>query len=145
MSSKYKVKLVTLCHTIQTFKNSEKEAFLKHCGKKEKMLETSIFTYSHNVFYPSCFKLHIYFVIRKCFQLDQSKSLLFGTEVTLYHTIPTFNDPEKGASSKHCGKRRKMLVTSIFLLFPQCFSQNKFQFFSHIYLIVCKCFQFGPV
>ena len=34
-----------------------------------------------------------------------------------------------------------------FLLFPQCFSslQNKFHFFSHIYIVVCKCFKFGPV
>ena len=26
---------------------------------------------------------------------------------TLYHTMPTFNDPEKEAFWKHCGKRRK--------------------------------------
>ena len=26
---------------------------------------------------------------------------------TFYHTIPTFNDPEKEAFRKHCGKRRK--------------------------------------
>ena len=40
---------------------------------KEKMLVTSIFSYSHNVFYPSknIFQLsnHIYFIICKCFQL----------------------------------------------------------------------------
>ena len=24
-------------------------------------------------------------------------------------------------------------------------SQNKFKFFSHIYFVVCKCFQFEPV
>ena len=24
-------------------------------------------------------------------------------------------------------------------------SQNKLQFFSHIYFVVCKCFQFAPV
>ena len=33
-----------------------------------------------------------------------------------------------------------MLVTSIFFPFL-----NKFEFFSHVYFVVCKCFQFGPV
>ena len=40
-----------------------------------------------------------------------------------------------------------MLVTSIFSFSHNVFypTQNKFQFFSHIYFVVCKCFQFGPV
>ena len=40
-----------------------------------------------------------------------------------------------------------MLVTSIFSFFHNVFypSKIKFQFFSHIYFVVCKCFQFGPV
>ena len=31
-----------------------------------------------------------------------------------------------------------------FLFLPQCFfmSQNKLKFFSHVYFVVCKCFQF---
>ena len=29
------------------------------------------------------------------------------TILTLYHTIPTFNDPEKEGFRKHCGKKRK--------------------------------------
>ena len=30
-----------------------------------------------------------------------------GCFLTLYHTIPSFNNPEKDAFSKHCGKGRK--------------------------------------
>ena len=33
---------------------------------------------------------------------------------TLYHTIPTFNEPKNEAFWKHCRKKEKMLVTSIF-------------------------------
>ena len=29
------------------------------------------------------------------FNLNQSKNLSFGKELTLYHTIPTFNDPKE--------------------------------------------------
>ena len=66
--------------------------------------------------------------------------------LTLYHTIWTFNYPKKAAFWKHCGKRKKMLVTSIFFFLHVFYlSQNKFQFFSHIYFIFCKCFQFGPL
>ena len=43
--------------------------------KKEKMLVTSIFSFSHNVFYPSLnkyqFFCHIYYVVCKCFQFRQ--------------------------------------------------------------------------
>ena len=31
----------------------------------------------------------------------------FDACITLYHTIPTFNDPKKEGFGKHCGKRRK--------------------------------------
>ena len=33
--------------------NIEKEAFRKHCGKRRKCWGTSIFSFPHNVFYPS--------------------------------------------------------------------------------------------
>ena len=36
------------------------------------------------------------------------------TSLTLYHTIPTFNDPVKRAFKKTLWKKEKMLVTSIF-------------------------------
>ena len=40
-----------------------------------------------------------------------------------------------------------MLVTSIFSFSHNVFyhSQTKFKFFSHLYLVVCKCSQFGSV
>ena len=41
------------------------------------------------------------------FNLDQTKTWLFGKELTLYHTIPTFNNLEKEDFWKHCGKRQK--------------------------------------
>ena len=40
-----------LYHTIQSFNDPEEETFRKHCGEKEKMLVTSIFSFSHNGFY----------------------------------------------------------------------------------------------
>ena len=43
-----------------------------------------------------------------------------ATCLTLYHTIPTFNDPEEGAYRKHCGKGENA-GNQHFLLFPQCF------------------------
>ena len=44
---------LTLYNTILTFNNPENESFWKHWGEKEKMLVTSIFSFFHNVFYPS--------------------------------------------------------------------------------------------
>ena len=41
---------LTLYHTTATFNNPEKEALIKTLWEKEKMLVTSIFSFSHNVF-----------------------------------------------------------------------------------------------
>ena len=57
--------------------------------EKEKMLVTSIFSFFHNVFYPSKnkfqFFIHIHFVVCKiyAFDLDQSKIESFGKELKL--------------------------------------------------------------
>ena len=52
--------------------------------EKEKLLVTSNFSFSHNVF-------HSYI------SLVRQNAALCGNGFTLYHTIPTFNDPkEKG-------------------------------------------------
>ena len=63
-------KYLTLCHTIPTFNNPESKPF-EYIVEKEKMLVTSIFSFSHNVFYPLqsnfLFFRHIYFVVCKCF------------------------------------------------------------------------------
>ena len=71
---------------------------------------------------------------------------MFPTHLTLYHTIPTFNDPENEAFQNIVGKE-KMLVTSIFSFSYDVFypSQNKIQFLNQVYFFICKCFQFGPV
>ena len=50
--------------------------------------------------------------------LHQHVDLCRDSLLTLYHAIPTFNDPKEGGFGKHWEKK-KMLVT--FLLFPQCF------------------------
>ena len=55
--------------------------------------------------------------------------------LTLYHTIPTFNDPEKKAFWNHCMKRRKCLVPA-FSSFPRMFSTfpKQISFFqSHLF------------
>ena len=59
--------------------------------------------------------------------------------VTHYHIIPAFNTPWKESFRKHCEKKDKMLVTSIFFFFHNVFysSQHKFQFLSHYYFVIC--------
>ena len=64
------VSSLTLHHTIPAFNTSGKE-LLKTLWEKEKMLVTSIFSYSHIVLYPSQHKLQYlsqnFFVVCKCF------------------------------------------------------------------------------
>ena len=57
--------------------------------EKEKMLVTSIFSFSHNVFKENpkenfCFLGHTYFVVCKCFQVGPVLKLSFGKELSLY-------------------------------------------------------------
>ena len=63
--------------------------------------------------------------------------------LTFYHTIPW----ERGLlktlrerKRKNAGKKHLLFLHNVF--YPTI---NKFQFFSHFYFIVCKCFQTGPV
>ena len=51
-SQDYVVKTETLDQKIPNFNHPEEELFLKTLWKKEKMLVTSIFSISHNEFYP---------------------------------------------------------------------------------------------
>ena len=72
----------TLYHTILNFNNAKEKNLLKTLWEKEKMLVTSIFSFSRNVFYPSqkeflCLS-HIYLSSAKASNLDKSKILLFG-------------------------------------------------------------------
>ena len=51
--------------------------------------------------------------------------------LTLYHTIPTFNDLNREAFRKHCGERRKCCLPA-FSPFPTMFStlpKTSFEFF----------------
>ena len=66
-----------------------------------------------------------------CFNLDQSKILSSGNglkdlRLTFYHTIPTFNNLEKEAFGKHCGKRQKCCISP----FPTMFSTLPFTNFN---------------
>ena len=53
------------------------------------------------MFYPITEKLHrlshIEIVIPNSFDFDKAKIFSSGKDLSLYHTIPTFNDPEKEA------------------------------------------------
>ena len=73
---------LTLYHTIPTFNDLEEETFGKHCGEKEKMLVTSIFFFSHNVFYHPQHKFQLFFFSSaNALNLDHSKVLSFGKEL----------------------------------------------------------------
>ena len=90
--------------------------------EKEKLLITSNFSFFHSVF-------------KRLISQGCQKVLLCGNGLTHYHTILTFNAPEKQAFLKTLWEKEKMLVPSI-----SSFSHNiiylsryKFQFFSHFH------------
>ena len=56
-------------------------------------------------------------------RMARGKANTITTELTLYHTIPTFIDPEKEAFWKHWGKSRKCWQ-SAFSPFPTMFSTH---------------------
>ena len=105
---------LTLYNAIPTFNAPEKKSFLKTLWEKQKMLVTSIFCFSHNVFYPSqkefLFWSYIYLVICKYFQLDQSENLSFGKELSLCHIIQTFKNPETDLFENIMGDKRAMMA-----------------------------------
>ena len=62
--------------------------------------------------------------------------------LALYNTILTFNDPK--AFENNLGKGENA-GNQHFLLFPKCFltiPKTNFNFFMHIYCVVCKAFEF---
>ena len=69
---------------------------------------------------------------------------LHHVNLTLCHTIPTFNNTEEEAFWKHFGKRRKCWEPA-FSPFPIMFStlSKIYLSFSDIYFVVCNSFQFG--
>ena len=88
------VKELTLSTTLR-----EEESFENIVGKGKKMLVTSIFSFSQNIFNPS--KTEIFTLVTPFLSsahasnLAESQILSFGKDLTLYHTILTFNDPEE--------------------------------------------------
>jgi hypothetical protein len=66
---------LTLVMTSDDLGNKKTKKNLKTLLEKEKMLITSIFSFSKNVFYPSPVKFqffsHVYFVLCKFFQFEQ--------------------------------------------------------------------------
>ena len=76
-------KHLTHSHTMTPFDVSGKEQFSKHCGEKEKMLATSIFSFSHNVFYTikeTEIIIYVTFILlsANALNLDKVKFLLSG-------------------------------------------------------------------
>ena len=70
-----------------------------------------------------------------CFNLDQSKILSSGNELTLYHTIPSLPTPKKKAFENIVGKGDNT-GKQHFVLFPQCFLlvRRQISFFeSHLF------------
>ena len=77
-----------------------------------------------------------------------SQGVITNSLLTLHDTVSLFNDlGKKVQKKKTLWEKEKMLVTSIFSFSHNVFSLSKikFQIFSHIYFVVCKCFQFGLV
>ena len=72
--------------------------------------------------------------------LEKTKILSFGNVLTLCHTIRLLKTLKKKPFEN-------IVVTSIFSFYSNVFSppQKEFLFFSHIYFVICKCFQFKPV
>ena len=92
------------------------------------MLVTRIFSFSHEVLYPSQNKFqffrHIYFVVCKCFQSwiwDQSKILLCGRELNEETSDRIENILEKGENASN------LYFLNFFLLFPTLLSKLLFQ------------------
>ena len=75
---------------------------------KEKLLVTSNFFFSYNVF-------------KTWMLLMRQNEYLWSKGLTLYHTILTFNDPKEEGFGKHCEKRRKCWQPA-FSPFPTVFS-----------------------
>ena len=60
---------------------------------------------------------------------------------------PTLNDPHMKTIFENIVEKENNAGNQHFLLFPQSFLPpiNSFQFSTHIYFVVCKCFEFWPV
>ena len=90
---KLQKEFLTLSQTIRTFNDPAEEPFGK-LWKKEKMLATSIFSFSINLFYHSKDKFKIFILIllsANALHLDQSIILSFGKELKEKWNISWWN------------------------------------------------------
>ena len=120
--------------------HQQHQAFENIVGKdkiarnKQFLLFSQCFLLNQIIVFPF---IHIFDLI-SLFAAEIGKS---GKELTLYYTIPTFNDPEKESLRKHCRYQH-------FLLFPQCFQLFAKQisiFSATFFLSSANCFQFQTV
>ena len=73
--------------------------------------------------------------------MDQGQTATFY-DLTLYHTIPTFNDPKRKPFEKIEEKGENTGDQSHNVFYP---IKDRNHYFSNISFVVCKCFEFGPV
>ena len=71
----------------------------------------------------------------------------FGRETMDLTLVVTFDDLGKKKKLKTLLEKEKRLITSIFSFSKNVFypSPVKFQFFSHVYFVLCKFFQFEQI
>ena len=110
---------------------------LKMPWKKEKLI--IIFRNEQFLLFPQIFPQSCTVEIQKqglIWERVKNTNCAILLKFCLYEK-PFENIVEKG---ENAGNPYFFLFHSVF--YP---SHYKFQFFSHIYFVVCKCFQFGPV
>ena len=73
--------------------------------------------------------------------------LMYLLFLTLYHTIPAFDDTKKEAFLITLWKKKKMLVSSIFSFSNYVFYpfKDRNHYLSYIYFVFCKCSEFDDV
>ena len=123
------VGIVEISHYEQILPSSlSKDLYCRHVKTRDCLgiLVASVFSLSHNVFYPLPVCLPSY-------------SYRYQVLIS-YQKVSSFNNFRMQGEEE-------ILVASIFSLSHNVFYQakNKFQTFSHIFFVICRCFQFGPV
>ena len=117
---------LTLSHTITTFHNQFFGSLLKTLWEKEKMLVTSIFSFSHNVFKPVIDK-------NRHFNPFQNKPWLL--RVCSTSLLKTLWEKEKLLKKCNFSFSRSVFYLSVELS----------AIFIKFEIVVCKLFQFGRV
>ena len=138
--------MLSLCRQMDGQRDKQYAPNLSIRGhKQEKMLVTSIFSFSHNVFYHSQNKFqflrYFHVVVCKCFQFGQVPYFVIWY-LTLSQTSPGFYMSAVLVFWKHCGKRRNSSSRAI-SPFPTMFFtrlENFLPFLSNLKLSSAKSF-----